>query len=67
MRRTYSGIGHSVMSHTQSLVELPGVPGDSSPCTPGIEGTIILVEGVPEGYDPSATAKAVREAAGGGE
>jgi uncharacterized protein (DUF1330 family) len=27
-----------------------------------IEGDIILVEGVPEGYDPTVTAKAVREA-----
>ncbi|WP_217571486.1 DUF1330 domain-containing protein [Streptomyces sp. GbtcB7] len=27
-----------------------------------IEGEIILVEGVPEGYDPTATAKAMREA-----
>ncbi|MGW2403229.1 DUF1330 domain-containing protein [Streptomyces sp. NPDC001739] len=27
-----------------------------------IEGDIILVEGVPEGYDPGATAKALREA-----
>ncbi|MFF1452108.1 DUF1330 domain-containing protein [Streptomyces sp. NPDC058274] len=27
-----------------------------------IEGDTILVEGVPEGYDPAATAKAVREA-----
>ncbi|MBB0230448.1 DUF1330 domain-containing protein [Streptomyces calidiresistens] len=27
-----------------------------------IEGDIILVEGVPEGYDPTATARAMREA-----
>ncbi|MER5663706.1 DUF1330 domain-containing protein [Streptomyces mirabilis] len=27
-----------------------------------IEGEIILVEGVPEGYDPTATAEAMREA-----
>ncbi|CAL9445259.1 hypothetical protein SUDANB58_02337 [Streptomyces sp. enrichment culture] len=27
-----------------------------------IEGDIILVDGVPEGYDPSATARAMREA-----
>lgn len=27
-----------------------------------IEGEIILVEGVPEGYDPAVTAKAMREA-----
>ncbi|MEV0344865.1 DUF1330 domain-containing protein [Nonomuraea sp. NPDC050680] len=27
-----------------------------------IEGDIILVEGVPEGYDPTPAAKAVREA-----
>ncbi|MGP3970361.1 DUF1330 domain-containing protein [Streptomyces sp. 6N223] len=27
-----------------------------------IEGDIILVEGVPDGYDPAATAKAIREA-----
>ncbi|MER5913476.1 DUF1330 domain-containing protein [Streptomyces sp. NPDC001982] len=27
-----------------------------------IEGDIILVEGVPEGYDPAVTAKALREA-----
>ncbi|WP_440099951.1 DUF1330 domain-containing protein [Streptosporangium sp. H16] len=27
-----------------------------------IEGDIILVEGVPEGYDPAATVKAMREA-----
>ncbi|MFC8224383.1 DUF1330 domain-containing protein [Streptomyces sp. NPDC057287] len=27
-----------------------------------IEGDIIIVEGVPEGYDPSAAVKAVREA-----
>ncbi|TWV25070.1 DUF1330 domain-containing protein, partial [Streptomyces albidoflavus] len=30
-----------------------------------IEGDIILVEGVPDGYDPSGTATAVREAATG--
>ncbi|MFD4990316.1 DUF1330 domain-containing protein [Streptomyces sp. NPDC058374] len=29
-----------------------------------IDGDIILVEGVPEGYDPAGTAKAMREAAG---
>ncbi|CAM5333561.1 uncharacterized protein (DUF1330 family) [Streptomyces sp. DSM 41037] len=29
-----------------------------------IEGDIIIVEGVPEGYDPTETAKAMREAAG---
>ncbi|MFF7244681.1 DUF1330 domain-containing protein [Embleya sp. NPDC008237] len=27
-----------------------------------IEGDIILIEGVPEGYDPAATARAMREA-----
>jgi uncharacterized protein (DUF1330 family) len=27
-----------------------------------IEGDIILVEGVPDGYDPATTAKAIREA-----
>ncbi|MFE9614326.1 DUF1330 domain-containing protein [Streptomyces sp. NPDC006012] len=27
-----------------------------------VEGDIILVEGVPEGYDPAATARAMREA-----
>lgn len=27
-----------------------------------IEGDIILIEGVPEGYDPTLTAKAIREA-----
>ncbi|MFF5615794.1 DUF1330 domain-containing protein [Streptomyces albidoflavus] len=32
-----------------------------------IEGDIILVEGVPDGYDPSGAAKAVREAAQGSD
>ncbi|MFE1781984.1 DUF1330 domain-containing protein [Streptomyces sp. NPDC059506] len=31
-----------------------------------IEGDIILVEGVPEGYDPRSTAKAMREASPAG-
>ncbi|WP_404815604.1 DUF1330 domain-containing protein [Streptomyces thermolineatus] len=31
-----------------------------------IEGDIILVEGVPEGYDPTSTAKAMREASPAG-
>ncbi|MGC3001235.1 DUF1330 domain-containing protein [Streptomyces sp. G35A] len=60
--------GHVVM------IGFPGIAGarawwDSSACqeiaplrSRHIQGDIILVEGVPEDYDPAATARAAREA-----
>ena len=38
------------------------VPGDRALRSRHIEGDIILVEGVPEDYDPTPVARAIRDA-----